>query len=86
MRYEGLDPNTRYLVRLTGYRESRLRIDDQRVKPTLDGQGYGEFKEYPVPQDLLKDGKLLLTWESLDESPNNWREHSRVTEVWLLKQ
>ena len=46
----------------------------------------GEFKEFPVPVELLKDGKLVLTFDPLpDEVHLNWRQQSRVSEVWLLK-
>ena len=33
--YEGLDPDGRYVIRVTGYGESLLRADDQRLSPSL---------------------------------------------------
>lgn len=86
MRYQALDPAAKYVVRLTGYRDSLLRIDGKRVMPTLDGKLMGEFKEFPVPQEALADGTILLTWDVPHEPHLNWREQSRLTEVWLLKQ
>jgi hypothetical protein len=84
--YDGLDPNATYVVRLTGLRQSLLRANGARMEPTVDGQEIGEFKEFPVPPHLIRDGKLLLTWDIPDESHLNWRVKSRVTEVWLLKR
>jgi hypothetical protein len=55
--YEGLDPQASYTVRSTGYGQALLRIDGQRVEPTLDGKEMGEFKEFPVPAEHLQDAK-----------------------------
>jgi len=84
--YDGLDDGAAYTVRTTGIGQSTLRIDGKRAKPTLDGKEIGEFKEYPVPKEFLKDRKLTLTWDfPLNEAGLNWRQQSRVSEVWLLK-
>ncbi|MFH1740158.1 MAG: hypothetical protein ABIH23_14210, partial [bacterium] len=85
--YEGLDPDASYTVRLTGYGQSLLRMDGIRVKPTIDGKEMGEFKEYSVPAEQIQDRKLVLTWDRpTDEGHLNWRQHSRLSEVWLLKK
>jgi hypothetical protein len=84
--YEGLDPDATYTVRLTGYNESLLRMDGVRVKPTLDGREMGQFKEFPVPPEHIQDRKLVLTWDQPDEGQLNWRQKSRLAEIWLLKQ
>ena len=85
--YEGLDPDATYTVRLTGYNQSLLRIDGIRVNPTLNGKEMGEFKEFPVSSESIKDRKLVLTWDRpTDEEHLNWRLHSRLNEVWLIKQ
>jgi len=86
LKYENLDPQGKYLIRMTGYRDSLLRINGVLVKASLDGKGYGDFKEYPVDPKALIEGKLTLTWDTPEESHLNWREQSRVTEVWLIKQ
>lgn len=39
-----------------------------------------------MPADLTADGTLRLTWDLIDESHLNWKLHSHVAEVWLLKQ
>ena len=84
--YEGLDPNATYSVCLTGYGKSLLRMDGIRVNPTLDGREMGEFKEFPVAPEYIQDHKLVLTWDiPLDETHLNWRQQSRLSEIWLLK-
>ncbi|MBL8242340.1 MAG: hypothetical protein JNM66_33250 [Bryobacterales bacterium] len=87
MEYDGLDPKGKYVVRTSGLGQSLLRIDDTRVQPSVDGREMGEFKEYPVPADCLTDGRLRLTWDKAgDEVHLNWRQQSRLAEVWLLKK
>ena len=53
MHYTGLDKRADYVVRTTGYGTCLLAIDGERVRPTIDGKGIGEFKEFPVPKHLL---------------------------------
>lgn len=84
--YENLDPAATYVVRLTGYGEAKLRANGELLKPTLYDKAIGEFKEFPVPASLLKEGKLKLTFDRLDEHELNWRQQSRVSEIWLLKR
>ncbi|MGJ5818747.1 hypothetical protein [Paludibaculum fermentans] len=87
MVYEGLDPKGTYVVRTGGYGQSLLSIDGLRATPAIDGRQMGEFKEFPVSPESLKDGRLVLTWIiPTDESHLNWRQHSRLAEVWLLKR
>jgi len=84
--YEGLDPEASYAVVLTGYGQSLLKMNGVRIQPTLDGKEIGEFKEFPVPPEAVKDRKLVLTWDTpTDEAHLNWRQQSRLAEVWLLK-
>lgn len=85
--YEGVDPDAHYVVRSTGYGQALLRINSERVEPTIDGTRMGEFKEFPVDSRFVKNRRLVLTW---DRPPNeeklNWRRQSRLAEVWLLKK
>ena len=83
--YDGLDPNARYTVRLTGQGESPLRGDGARLPVTRKAKQIGQFQEFAVPAELTADGTLRLTWDQVDESHLNWRLHSHVAEVWLLK-
>jgi hypothetical protein len=87
MAYDGLDPNAKYVVRTTGAGQSNLRINGERVMPTIDGSKMGEFKEFPVDPKFLKGGRIVLTWDkATGEEHLNWREKSRLAEVWLLKE
>jgi hypothetical protein len=87
MVYEGLDPAGAYVVRTSGYGQSLLKIDGERATPTVDGKQMAEFKEFPVPAEHVKDRRLVLTWDiPADEEHLNWRQRSRLAEVWLLKR
>lgn len=86
VRYDALDATAKYVIRTTGLRECLLNIDGQRVQPTLDGKEMGEFKEFPVPTEALADGSLIVTFDKPPESHLNWRQRSRLTEIWLLKR
>ena len=85
--YTGLDPEADYVIRVAGYGQSLLRGDKTRLTPTIDNRGFGEFKEFPVPREIVADRKLLVTWDRpTDEDDLNWRQQSRTAEIWLLKQ
>ena len=86
VKYDDVDPHGKYVVRATGYRDILLKINGQRVLPTVDGRGIGEFKEFVVPSEALGKGKLTLTFDRPSEPNLNWREQSRLTEIWLLKR
>jgi hypothetical protein len=73
-------------IKINGMGECLLKINGQRVAPSRYGRGYGEIKEFPVPQALVQQGKLVLTLDNVDEDFLNWRKQSRVTEVWLIKE
>jgi hypothetical protein len=84
--YEAINPNGAYVVRSCGFGQALLRINGELIAPTLDGKLMGEFKEFPVPSDAVKTGKLALTWDGTKgEEHLNWRNKSRLAEVWLLK-
>jgi hypothetical protein len=86
VRYEHIDPNAAYVIRITGYGEALTRINGQRVTPTLYGKGIGEIKEFPVPQEAVRSGQIVVTWDQPAEAHLNWREQSRINEIWLLKR
>jgi hypothetical protein len=83
--YNGLDSIADYTIRITGFGESLLKANGMRITPTLYGKGIGELKEFPLPKGLIGQGKLVLTWDEINEDNLNWRQHSRITEVWLIK-
>jgi hypothetical protein len=85
LEYNGVDSTASYTVRVTGFGECLLKINGQPVAHTLYGKGLGEIKEFPVSASLIKNGKLLVTFDDINEDNINWRQQSRVTEVWLIK-
>jgi hypothetical protein len=84
--YDQIDPAASYIVRLNGPGDIKLKIDDEPVEPVKYGKTLGELKEYRVPAAALADRKVVLTFDPIDESHLNWRQHSRLSEVWLIKQ
>lgn len=84
--YDELDSNSDYIIRVSGYGEALLRANGQRLKPSKYEKGFEQFKEFPLPKDIIKDGKLKITFDKPDEEHLNWRKQSRVTDVWVLKQ
>ena len=86
LEYTELDPNANYLIRVSGYGEALLRANGERLKPTKYEKGFEQFKEFPLSKELIKDGKLKITFDKPDEEHLNWRQQSRVTDVWVLQQ
>ena len=86
LQYNELDPNAHYLIRVSGYGEALLRANGERLKPTKYEKGFEQFKEFPIPDGLIKEGKLKITFDEPDEGDLNWRKRSRVTDVWILRQ
>ncbi len=86
LEYDELDPKSDYMIRVSGYGEALLRANGKRLKPTKYEKGFEQFKEFPLPKDLIKEGKLKISFDKPDEEHLNWRKQSRVTDVWILKQ
>ncbi len=86
LEYRDLDPDSNYLIRVSGYGEALLRANGERLKPTKYEKGFEEFKEFPLPKDLIMDGHLKISFDKPNEEHLNWRKQSRVTDVWLIKQ
>ena len=84
--FSELDPNANYLIRVSGLGEAFLRANGIRLKPTRYEKGSGQFKEFPLPKALIKEGKLKITFDKPDEENLGWRDQSRVCEAWVLKQ
>ncbi len=79
LEYNGLDSTASYTVRVTGFGECLLKVNGKRIDHTLYGKGIGEIKEFPVPNALIKNGKIILTFDDINEDIFNWRQQSRVT-------
>lgn len=84
--YSDLDPNGRYVLRIAGFGDALVRADNERLEPTIYNKGLEEFKEFPVNKKFVSDGKLVITFDQPEESKLNWRQQSKVCDVWLLKQ
>jgi hypothetical protein len=86
LEYTKLDPNSDYLIRVAGFGEALIRANGERLTPTKYEKGFEQFKEFPLSAELIKDGKLKITFDKPDEEHLNWRQQSRVTDVWVLKK
>jgi hypothetical protein len=84
--YGDLDTNSDYVLRLTGKGEIYPRANGVLLSATTSTAEMGEFRLYPVPQELVRDGKLIVTFDNPDEGNIHWRTYSRVNEVWLLQR
>jgi hypothetical protein len=85
LQYTELDPNSDYLIRVAGFGEALPRANGERLTPTKYEKGFEQCKEFPLSKELIKDGKLKITFDKPDEEHLNWRQQSRVTDVWVLK-
>jgi hypothetical protein len=86
LEYTDLDPGGRYMIRISGYGEALLRVDGERIDPILYNKGLEEFKEFLVPHKDVCDGKLEVSFDEPEESHLNWRQQSKVCDIWLLKR
>ncbi len=86
LKYEDLDPNGRYVIRIAGYGDALLRVDGQRIAPILYNKELEEFKEFLIDRKYVCDGKLEISFDIPEESKLNWRERSKVCDIWLLKK
>jgi len=84
--YADLDPKAMYTIRISGYGEALLRVDGVRIAPTTYKKGLEEFKEFQLSPQYVSDGKIEVTFDEPEESHLNWRQHSKVFDIWLLKK
>ncbi|GAB3023094.1 hypothetical protein [Spirosoma pulveris] len=84
--YENLDPGARYIVRVVGFGEALLRVDGQRLEPTVYNREADTVKEWIVPLSATQDGRISVTFDQPEESHLNWRQNSRISDIWLLKE
>lgn len=86
LEYEDLDPNARYIIRVAGFGDALIRVDGQRLQPLVYDKELEGFKEFIVPRHAVGDGRLRVTFDRPEESHLNWRNYSRVSDVWLIKR
>lgn len=86
LEYKNLDPNARYLIRISGYGDALIRVDGERLEPVIYNKELETFKEFVVPRRLVGDMELKVTFDKPEESQLNWRKYSKITDVWLIKR
>jgi hypothetical protein len=86
LEYEDLDPDGRYIFRIAGYGDALIRVDGYRLHPMIYNKVEGTFKEFVVPRMLVGDGQLKVTFDRPEESHMRWRNYSRISDIWLIKQ
>ncbi len=85
LRYDAIDRTAAYTLRLNGNGDVKVRINGTPVPPRAYSTVLGEPKEYLVPASAVQSGTVLVTFDPIDESDRNWRQHSRLHEAWLVK-
>lgn len=83
--YSNLPANANYIIRVSGYGDALLRVNGKRIDPLIYNKNLETFKEFFVSQHYIENGKLVITFDEPEESQLNWRQHSKICEVWLLK-
>ena len=86
LEYPDLDPNGRYTIRISGYGDALLRVDGDRIEPTVYNKGLEEFKEFQLSRKSVSDGYIKVSFDQPEESHLNWRQYSKVCDIWLLKK
>lgn len=81
-----VDPEASYVLRFSGFGDLKPRANGRSLTATKYATEMNTQKEFPVPQDLLVDGKLTVTFDSVYLQGVNWRQQPRLAEAWLLKQ
>jgi hypothetical protein len=85
MEYDNLDPQGTYALRFLGFGELKPRANGKPLQATRYETAMNTMKEFPVPAELLKDGKLSVTFDSVYRTGVNWRQQPRLAEAWLIK-
>ena len=83
--YNLLDPDSTYTLRFCGFGHLKPRADGRALEATRYETVANSIKEYPVPQDLVSDGKLSITFDSVYLEGVNWRFQPRLAAEWLIK-
>ncbi len=81
--YKNLDPAASYTIRIayTGRFRSNMKMmaDGVQIHDFIR-TGIQPVYEFPVPQEVLKDGKVVFTW-TCGEAERG----SQVSEIWIIK-
>lgn len=84
--YTNLDPGARYIIRVVGFGDALLRVDGKRLSPVKYNREADTVKEWIVPLTDTQDGRISVTFDEPEESHLNWRQNSRISDIWLLKE
>lgn len=84
--YSNLDPTAHYIIRVVGFGEALLRVDGKRLSPIKYNREADTVKEWIVPMTDTQDGRISVTFDEPEESQLNWRQNSRISDIWLLKE
>jgi len=86
LEYDKLDFNGRYVMRICGQGDALIRVDGERLEPVLYNKEPGGFKEFIIPKNVTRDGKMRVSFDRPEESHLNWRQYSHISDVWLIKR
>jgi len=75
-----------HVITDAGAGQVRLRIDGIPVQPVNRATAIGDRLRFVVPADVVRDGRLVLTFDPVDEEHLNWRRQSRLVEAWLVAE
>lgn len=83
--YDQLDPLARYRIRIVGFGDALLRVDGKRLDPIIYNKEIDSIKEWIVPHELTRDGRISVMFDGPEESSLNWRMNSKISDIWLIK-
>ncbi|MEQ8551103.1 MAG: hypothetical protein RIC06_24830 [Cyclobacteriaceae bacterium] len=84
IRYENLDPDAEYSIRVsyTGRFRSRMRMEADGIEVhDFIKTGIQPTYELPIPQEALADGEVTFSW-TCGEAERG----SQVSEIWIIKK
>lgn len=85
LQYDNLDPKATYVLRFSGFGDLKPKGDDQPLTASVYNVEEHTLKEFPVPREMIQDGELTVTFDSVRLEGVNWRYQPRLAEAWLLK-
>lgn len=83
IQYDDLDASESYTVKVayTGrFRAQMKMMADDITLHEITKTGVQPFYEFPIPQEALKDGKVIFTWTC-----GEGERGSQVSEIWIIK-
>jgi hypothetical protein len=86
LEYRNLNLEAQYQLKVTGIGKLVPLADGEMLSAERDSNEPGEFRIFQIPHRLTDDGRLEITWGDPDDRHLNWRQWSRVHEVWLIMQ